>query len=515
MRKLCLVWSLVCLCLGLVSDISLRAADSVRPNILFMIMDDWGWQHAGAYGCNWVKTPTFDRLAKEGVLFKNAFTSNPKCSPCRASILTGRNTWQLEEASCHFGLFPAKFAVYPDLLEEAGYTVGLTGKGWGPGDFKAGGRTRNPAGPSFDTAKHEVPATGINRNDYAKNFETFLKQRAPGKPFCFWLGTLEPHRPYEVDSGIRLGKKVKDAVVPAYLPDDDVVRRDLLDYSVEVEWADTQIGKALAALEATGELDNTLIVMTSDHGMPFPRVKGQIFEDGFHLPLAMRWGKGIKPGRVVEDFINVRDLAPTYLELAGLKPHAQMTGRSLVSLLRSEKSGLVEGREVMLTGKERHDLGRPNDWGYPVRAIRTPEFLYIHNYNPERWPACNPETGLGNCDPGPTKDLLVKSQDRFYEMAFGFRPEEMLYRVDQDPACINNVANDPALAETKRKLRERLDSVLREEKDPRALGNAAIFDTYQYTGGRQKGYDTWLKNQQEGKTTEPTPVKKGKKNNKG
>ena len=219
MRKLCLVWSLVCFCLGLVSDIRLRAADSVRPNILFMIMDDWGWQHAGAYGCNWVKTPTFDRLAKEGVLFKNAFTSNPKCSPCRASILTGRNTWQMEEASCHFGLFPAKFAVYPDLLEEAGYTVGLTGKGWGPGDFKTGGRTRNPAGPSFDAAKQEVPATAINRNDYAKNFETFLKQRTPGKPFCFWLGTLEPHRPYEVDSGIRLGKKVKDAVVPAYLPD--------------------------------------------------------------------------------------------------------------------------------------------------------------------------------------------------------------------------------------------------------------------------------------------------------
>src|SRR5947209_7998350 len=87
-----------------------------RPNVLFIIFDDWGWQHAGAYGCTWVKTPNFDRVAREGILFKNAFTSNPKCSPCRASILTGRNTWQTEEACCHNGIFPSYFAVYPALL---------------------------------------------------------------------------------------------------------------------------------------------------------------------------------------------------------------------------------------------------------------------------------------------------------------------------------------------------------------------------------------------------------------
>src|SRR5829696_6997186 len=152
------------------------AAEPGRPNVLFIIFDDWGWQHAGAYGCDWVKTPNFDRVAREGVLFKNAFTSNPKCSPCRASILTGRNTWQLEEAVSHNGLFPAGFEVYPDLLEKAGYFVGLTGKGWGPGDFKTQAkRTRNPAGPSFDQAKHEPPTKAINKNDYPANFEAFLK----------------------------------------------------------------------------------------------------------------------------------------------------------------------------------------------------------------------------------------------------------------------------------------------------------------------------------------------------
>src|SRR5262249_22243466 len=181
--------------------------------------------------------------------------------------------------------------------------------------------------------------TGIGRNDYAKNFEAFLKQRPKDRPFCFWMGFSEPHRPYERNSGVRLGKKLEDVKVPAYLPDTPIVRGDLADYGVEVEYADGHIGRTLQALEAAGELENTLVLVTSDHGMPFPFVKGQIHEDGFHLPLAMRWGKGIKPGRVVEDFVNVRDFAPTYLELAGLPVHKQITGKSLVSILRSEKSG--------------------------------------------------------------------------------------------------------------------------------------------------------------------------------
>jgi N-sulfoglucosamine sulfohydrolase len=273
---------------ALVFAAGIRAADAPRPNILFIIFDDWGWQHAGAYGCDWVKTPNFDRVAKEGVLFKNAFTSNPKCSPCRATILTGRNSWQLEEAVCHGGIFPPKFAVYPDLLEKGGYTVGLTGKGWGPGEFKLEGRTRNPAGPAFDEFKQEVPAKGITTTDYPRNFEAFLAQRNKAQPFCFWMGFKEPHRSYELDSGVRLGKKLEDVKVPGYLPDNATVRGDLADYAIEVEWGDKQIGQTLDMLEKSGLLEDTLVIVTSDHGMPFPRVKGQIYEDGYHLPLAMR-----------------------------------------------------------------------------------------------------------------------------------------------------------------------------------------------------------------------------------
>jgi arylsulfatase A-like enzyme len=475
-----------------------RAATADRPNILFIIFDDWGWQHAGAYGSTWVKTPNFDRIAREGALFKNAFTSNPKCSPCRASILTGRNSWQLKEAVSHNGYFPDGFEVYPDLLERGGYFVGLTGKGWGPGDFKTlAKRTRNPAGPTFDEHRAEPPASGIGRHDYAKNFETFLQRRPKEKPFCFWMGFQEPHRGYELNSGARLGKNLAEVTVPSYFPDTPIVRGDLADYAIEVEWADSHIGKALALLEASGELDNTLVIVTSDHGMPFPYVKGQIHEDGFRLPLAMRWGKTIRPGRVVEDFINVRDLAPTYLEIAGLPKHAQVTGRSLVNLLKSSRSGFVENRDTMLVGKERHDLGRPHDWGYPVRALRTKDFLYVHNFQPDRWPAGNPETDFGNCDPSPTKEVLKALGGYYYDLSFGKRPADELYDLRRDPEGVVNLANDITYGKTLGELRDRMMAMLREDQDPRALGQAAVFDTYKYVSARGKAYDTWLNAQEE------------------
>ncbi len=478
-------------------SLSARAAD--RPNFLFIIFDDMSWNTAGAYGCEWVKTPNLDRVAREGVRFQHAFTSNPKCSPCRASILTGRNTWQLEHLSVHNSIFPKKWAVFPDLLEAAGYEVGLTGKGWGPGDHQGQGWTRNPAGPSFDKHTTVPPASGIGRNDYARNFQDFLEQRQDkDAPFSFWMGFTEPHRAYELHSGVRLGKNLDDIEVPPYFPDVRAVRSDLADYAIEVEYADAHIGRALELLEQSGELDNTLIIITSDHGMPFPYVKGQIHEDGFRLPFVARWGKGISnPGRVVEDFVNVRDIAPTFLELAGVPIHPQITGSSLAPLLKSEKSGWIEERKIMLAGKERHDLGRPNRWGYPVRAIRTPEFLYVHNYHPERWPACDPETNFGNCDDSPTKEVVKLLGGYYFNLSFNFRPADELYRLTDDPAGVRNLANDPAFADIMADLKERMLTLLKEEGDPRALGNGAIFDTYDYTKPSPKDYHAWLATQDE------------------
>ena len=334
--------------------------DRPRPNILFAIADDAS--HMGAYGHTFLDTPHFDRVAAEGVLFTHVYTTNPKCAPSRASIVTGRHTWQLEEASCHFGKFPSKFAVYPSLLADSGYHVGHTGKGWGPGDYEAGGFEHNPAGPAYHGAKLEPPTTGMSAKDYAGNFARFLEERPDGAPFCFWYGAHEPHRHYEEGSGVRAGRSVEDVTPPAYLPDEEIVRSDLLDYALEVEWFDEHLGRILAQLEEVGELDDTLVVVTSDNGMPFPRVKGQMYEHDFNMPFAAMWRGAVKGGRVVTDFISFRDIAPTFLEAAGLAPDDDMTGSSFLGVLTSDAEGRVDAsREHVLMA------GSATTWG--ARAI--------------------------------------------------------------------------------------------------------------------------------------------------
>jgi N-sulfoglucosamine sulfohydrolase len=282
--------------------------------------------------------------------------------------------------------------------------------------------------------------------------------------------------------------------VPKYYPDHRTVRSDLLDYAVEVEYFDSHVLRALNLLEKTGELDNTLVLMTSDHGMPFPRVKGQIYESGFRIPLAAMWGREFKGGTRVEDFINVRDYAPTILEAAGVDAAGTMTGRSFLDAMKAGRSGWIDqSRDTMLTGKERHDLGRPRDAGYPVRAIRTKDFFYVRNYAPGTWPAGNPETGYRNVDDSPTKSFILSRFDEYYRMSFGMRPAEELY-LAADPDNINNVAADPKFAEVKRKLRERMEELLRGEGDPRMLNRAEFFDTIEYVGPRRHSYEEWLKN---------------------
>ncbi len=472
------------------------AQQAKRPNILFFIADDWSYRHASYFGTKWINTPHFDRVAREGVVFTNAFTSNPKCTPSRSTILTGRNSWQCKEAVNHFSVFPPDFPVYPSILAEAGYQVGLTGKGWGPGEYKITGWKDNPAGPAYNAKTYTPPYKGMSNNDYAANFADFLSQRPAAKPFCFWLGPTEPHRIYEEGSGLRAGKRLADVQVPGYWPDNNLIKSDLLDYALEVESNDQHLGRALASLERIGELDNTLIVVTSDHGMPFPRVKAQIYEEGFHIPLAVRYGKNIQPGRVIDDIINTRDFAPTFLELAGLKPPASVTGKSFLDILQSNKSGTVDAsRDAMIIAKERHDIGRPNDAGYPVRAIRTKKWLYIRNYHPDVWPAGMPETGYRDVDDSPTKAFLLSRFDDYYKLNFGKRPIEELYDITVDPDCINNLARNVDHFLTMRGLRDRMEKTLREEGDPRFNGRADFFDTIQYTGPRNHAYENWLRNQ--------------------
>jgi uncharacterized sulfatase len=449
-----------------------------RPNILFAIADDWGWPHASIAGAKAVRTPNFDRIAREGVLFTHAFCAAPQCSPNRAAILTGRHIGQLEEAGTHSSLFPDKFKAYPSLLAEAGYHVGFTGKGWGPGEWKRSGRSENPAGPEYSRLKvADVPLDGIAPTDYSGNFETFLTKRPEGAPFCFWYGGQEPHRKYEKGSGLKSGKKLEDAPVPAFLPDDAAVRGDMLDYFLEIEWFDAQLGGMLKKLEALGELENTIVVVTGDNGMSFPRAKANLYEYGVRVPLALRWGDRVKPGRTADDLISFVDFAPTFLDAAGVTPPAEMSGKSLLGMLTSGGAG---PNEYVVFGRERHSHARKDNVGYPGRAIRTRDRLFIQNYKADRWPAGDPEEYC-DIDDGPSKTFLTENRDKYPElfaMAVGKRPEAELFDVSQSMDCIKNLADSPEHRDMRDKLSAQLTAVLTEQKDPRALGTGDIFDSY-------------------------------------
>lgn len=461
-----------------------------RPNVLLVVADDATVRHMGAYGSKYIKTPAFDRVAREGVLFNKAYTPNAKCAPSRASVLTGRNSWQLEQGGNHMPYFPSKFKTFPETLNENGYHVGYTGKGWLPGvAFNEDGTRRDLLVKYYNDAKLNPPTTEISDCDYAANFDMFLKDNKEDKPFFFWFGSWEPHRQYEYKSGARSGKKLSEIdEVFAFWPDTEEVRHDILDYALELEYFDSQLAKLIKQLEDHKKLNNTIIIVTSDNGMPFPRIKGQEYELSNHLPLAIMWPKGIKhANRKIDDYVNFIDLAPTVLELTGISQEdsgmAEIEGKSLASILTGKKSGIVEvDRDHILIGKERHDIGRPNNNGYPIRGIFKGDYLYLKNFKIDRWPAGNPETGYLNCDGGPTKTAILDtygtSDKKYWEMSFGKRTEEELYNIKKDPLCMNNLGGKKEFLSVKEELFKQMKEELIAQKDPRILGNGDVFDNY-------------------------------------
>jgi arylsulfatase A-like enzyme len=475
---------------------------SERPNILFAIADDASYPHMGAYGTDWVQTPAFDRVAEQGILFNRAYVPNPKCSPSRSIILTGRNSWQLEEAANHVPYFPAKFKVYTEVLAQHGYAVGSTGKGWAPGTAEdKAGNPRHLAGQPYNEHRMETPTNAMSSTDYATNFEVFLDSRSGDEPFAFWYGGHEPHRRYEYRSGIEKGGKQPSQIdeVFDFWPDTDSIRIDMLDYALEIEYFDRHLGRMLSMLEQRGELENTLVVVTADNGMPFPRIKGQTYELSAHMPLAVMWPEGIRnPGRVVEDFVSFADFAPTFIELAGLEWEQTgmhpAVGRSLTDIFYSIGYGQVNPeRDHVLLGKERHDVGRPNDWGYPVRGIIKGDMLYLKNFKPDRWPAGHPVTGYLNTDGSPTKTYVLDHRTtqgmyHFWEWNFGKRPAEELYNIANDPECLHNLADDPSYQLVKQQLKYQLYDKLKQQNDPRVLGRGFLFDSYKYSGDRTRNF---------------------------
>ncbi|WP_425617584.1 sulfatase-like hydrolase/transferase [Anatilimnocola sp. NA78] len=514
------------------------AADK-KPNIVFAFADDWG-RYASAYAAvdgpgtpnDVVKTPNFDSVAKEGVLFRRAFVSAPSCTPCRSALLSGQHFWRTGRASILRGaVWDYSQPAYPLILNEAGYHIGETYKVWGPGTpndapygngkfayEKAGGRFNQfsqnvtklvAGGTELEAAKQTL------YDEVGKNFDAFLAARQADQPFCYWFGPTNVHRKWIKGSGKKLWGIEPDSLqgkLPAFLPDVPEMREDFADYLGEAQAFDAALGVLLKRLEAAGELDNTLVVVSGDHGPPgFPHGKCNLYDFGSNVSLAIRWG-GAKSGRVVDDLVSLTDLAPTFLEAAGQPIPERMTGHSLVKLLKSDKSGQVEPeRNAVFIGRERHvENARADFMPYPQRAIRTHDYLYIINFKPDRWPLGDPyrldgdnvptateiteetRVTLPDEDAGPAKAWLVGVRNdpkwkAHFDWVYGKRPREELYDLRKDPHQLKNVAADAAYAQARAKMEEQLLGELRRTGDPRLADDGKFYETPPLSGPVNEG----------------------------
>ncbi len=452
--------------------------EPARPNILILMSDNQSWNHVGAYGDSVVHTPAMDQVAKEGVLFENAFCSAPSCSPARAAMITGQDIWRLQQAANLWSSFPEE-VVFPDLLAEAGYRVGIEGKGWGPGDATATGWTHNPGGPSY------------------KSLDEFLDSTASEEPWLFWFSSRHPHRPYPENGWENAQVNLEDIEVPPYLPDVPAVREDIGDYYDEVQSFDRQVAEYLDLLKQRGERKNTIVIVCSDNGWQMPRGLANLYDFGTKIPFIVSWPGHFEENRKVTDFINLSDLAPTILDWAGLETPEEMTANSFADILDSKKSGQISNdRNQVYMARERHAYVRSEGLGYPGRALRTKDYLYIRNYEPDRWPAGDPPL-YGDVDahmlhyPAPTKIFLLNHHDDpkirpLFEDAFGKRPYEELYDLTVDPYQMKNVADFEAYRSIKQRLSNQLSNYLVATGDPRETDATFDWDGAVYYKERDK-----------------------------
>lgn len=507
-----------------------------KPNILFAFADDWG-RYASCYaevqGDNslsaLVNTPNVDRVAAEGVMFTNAFVPAPTCTPCRSSVLSGRYFWQTGLGAILLGaVWDRAVPSYPFMLEEAGYHIGFSYKVWSPGtpadDPYGGADRRYQSGGggfgnySFVVTKKSEELGGVEAakqyldKEVLGNFEAFLDDREGDKPFCYWWGPTNTHRRWQRGSGKNLWNLEPDDLkgrLPDFLPDTHTVREDVCDYLGECMAFDRGLGVILKKLEETGELDNTLVVVSGDHGIPgFPRAKCNLYDIGCEVALLARMPNKIKAGRKVDDMVNIMDLAPTFLEAAGVEPHPEMPARSLMPLLEADGDGQIDPeRKFVITGRERH-VATAREWNlpYPQRAIRTKTHIYIRNFKPDRWPMGDPKglddynaeapafellehetyTAYADMDAGPTKAWMVhhRAEDEvqnLFDIGFGKRPAEELYDLRTDPHYMNNLAGDPAHEEVRAELSKLLMDELVKQKDPRVVEEDCRFEKAPFT----------------------------------
>jgi N-sulfoglucosamine sulfohydrolase len=507
---------------------SLAAAAEKPLNILFCFADDWG-RYASIYAEHEkfpspnqvVKTPNIDRIAREGALFRRAYVNAPSCTPCRSALLSGRYFFNTGRAAILNGaVWDPAIPSFPLTLKDQGYHIGKAFKVWSPGDpadapfggqahayQKAGGRFNNfseevtklvAEGTALDAAKNAM------YDEVRGNFDSFLAARPKDAPFLFWHGPTNVHRKWVKGSGEALwGIKPDDlkGKLPKHLPDVPEFREDFASYLGEIQAFDAQVGVLVKRLEEAGELDHTVIVISGDHGAPgFPGGKCNLYDFGTNVTLAIRW-PGQPGGRLIHDFVNLMDLAPTFMEIGGAAIPPGVNGKSIVSVMKAGKSGLVEKeRDYVITGRERHvSIAREGNLPYPQRALRKDGFLYIHNFKPERMPMGdtknltdrftpdqdslenNTYEAFPDMDSSPAKAWLIQhrhdSQYKWhFEYAFAKRPQEELYDLSKDPDATINVAKEAGYAEMKAKMAAELMEKLKAVGDPRVTMDPVPFE---------------------------------------
>ncbi|QDU61653.1 Arylsulfatase [Planctomycetes bacterium Pan216] len=402
-----------------------------RPNFVLFIADDQAWNDSGAYGNSKIRTPTTDRLAREGMRFTNAFLTCSSCSPSRMSILTGRYPHATGAEELH-KMLPKDQLCFSDVLREGGYDVAMIGKVHPKGAYD----------DHFDSVEKDVW-------HWKPTFDRLTKD----KPFFLWIAFNDPHRPYQ-EGTISNPHQPSEVVVPPFLPDTEATRGDLALYYDEVARLDRLMGEMLAELDRKGLAENTLVLYISDNGRPFPRCKTTLFDSGIKTPFIVRWPKVVEPGTTCDALASTVDIAPTFVQLAGLSEPPSFQGVSFAPLLREPNAKI---RDYVFADHDWHDFEDHQ------RAVRSQRYKYIRNEYTDV-----PLTPPADAVRSPTyqsmlelraKGKLPAEQSQCFLQP---RPRDELYDLNKDPYELRNVANDPEYASTLKGLRGRLDQYLEE-----------------------------------------------------
>ena len=325
---------------GLLILIKSSAFAQKRPNVLFILSDDHSAPYLGCYGNSDLKTPNIDRLAKEGALFKKAYTTAPQCVQSRSSLMTGRNVLAVDMLRFSSAL-PAEHITFPEMMRKDGYFIGVCGRSYhldGSGNFDP---------PETKEVFQELGlVTFPRRFDFVKGggdtkvaelVEEFIDMVPKGKPFAMWVNYSNPHR---VFTAKEFEPKPENLNMPYELPDIKSVREDLAAHYGEIQELDMYIGKLWEILEKRGLMDNTIIIFMGDNGSALLRGKGTLYRCGIHVPLLVRYPKKVRKGVVSDVLVSGIDIAPTILDLTAVKGIKEIEGRSFVSALNGDTAQL-------------------------------------------------------------------------------------------------------------------------------------------------------------------------------